>query len=91
MGLDVFGFGWLKIPIVLTLVIILILLLTVLLGPLHKYYFPDLNPDAFKLLIENRVVVDDAENMVYAIKGLNAPENIDDVHAYSIDNSVPRI
>lgn len=86
-----FGFGWLKSSIVLTLVIILVLLLAVPFSPLHKYYFPDLNPNAFKLLIEDRPVVSDAENMVYAIKGLNAPENIEDVHAYSIDNSIHKI
>jgi len=84
----VFGFGWLKSTIILTLAIMWALLLSILFSSLHEYFFPDLNPKAFKLLIEDRVVVDDAENMVYAIKGLNAPENIEDVHAHSIENSV---
>lgn len=91
MELHVFGFDWLRSPIVLTLVIIFVLLLVVPFSPLHKYYFPDLNPNAFKLLIKDRAVVSDAENMVYAIKGLNAPENIEDAHTYSIDNSVDKI
>lgn len=86
-----FGFSWLKNPIVLILAIILVLLLAVPFSPLHKYYFPDLNPMALKLLIEDRIVVDDAENMLYAINGLSAPENIENAHAYSIDNSTPKI
>lgn len=67
------------------ILLIVFLVITIGYAVNANYYYPKLNDDAVQLFIKDKQHISDQENAVYSIIGLNAPDGIQNIHAFGLN------
>jgi hypothetical protein len=75
----------LKKPILYISVVVLIALYALSIRFVYKYYYPDLNPESVKFFITDKERVSDQDNVAFAIIGLNAPPETENIHLFGLN------